>query len=132
VVFFAVLALLALLVSFGNHGFLYPVLYRWAPGWALFRGQEHPTRAVLVIEVADSSLHFDRREKGSLYARARIAEYWIVNLIDRVLEVYRDPEPDPLCPHGWRYRAVSRLAPPAVVAPVALPAVEIRVGDLLA
>lgn len=95
-------------------------------------GQEHPTRAVLVIEVADSSLHFDRREKGSLYAHARIAEYWIVNLIDRVLEVYRDPEPDPLAPHGWRYRAVSRLAPPAVVAPVALPAVEIRVGDLLA
>ena len=94
-------------------------------------GQGHPTRAVLVVEVADSSLHFDRREKGSLYARARIAEYWIVNLIDRVLEVYRDPESDPAAPHGWGYRSVSRLAPPAVVTPVALPLAQVRVGDLL-
>jgi Uma2 family endonuclease len=94
-------------------------------------GQGHPTRAVLVVEVADSSLHFDRREKGSLYARARIAEYWIVNLIDRVLEVYRDPEFDPAAPHGWGYHSVSRLAPPAVVTPVALPLAEVRVGDLL-
>lgn len=107
------------------------------PDLAVVRGrrgdysQEHPTRAVLVIEVADSSLHFDRREKGSLYARARIAEYWIVNLIDRVLEVYRAPEPDPTAPHGWRYRAVFRLAPPAMVAPVALPPAQIRVGDLV-
>lgn len=94
-------------------------------------GQGHPTRAVLVVEVADSSLHFDRREKGSLYARARIAEYWIVNLIDRVVEVYRDPEVDPTAPHGWSYRAVSRLAPPAVVAALAFPSSQIRVGDLL-
>ena len=94
-------------------------------------GQGHPTRAVLVVEVADSSLQFDRRDKGSLYARARIAEYWIVNLIDRVLEVYRDPEPDPAAPHGWHYRAMSRLSPPAVVAPMALPLVQVRVGDLL-
>ena len=94
-------------------------------------GRGHPTRAVLVVEVADSSLQFDRRDKGSLYARARIAEYWIVNLIDRVVEVYRDPEPDPAAPHGWRYRAISRLAPPAVVAPMALPSVQLRVGDLL-
>ena len=38
--FFAALVALALLVSYGNHGFLYPVFYRWAPGWAMFRGQE--------------------------------------------------------------------------------------------
>jgi hypothetical protein len=38
--YFTLLALLALGVSYGNHGFLYPVFYRWAPGWALFRGQE--------------------------------------------------------------------------------------------
>ena len=91
----------------------------------------HPRGAVLVVEVADSSLQFDRDEKGSLYARARIAEYWIVNLIDRVLEVYRDPESDPAAPHGWGYRSVSRLAPPAVVTPVALPLAQVRVGDLL-
>jgi Uma2 family endonuclease len=94
-------------------------------------GQGHPTRAVLVVEVADSSLQFDRRDKGSLYARARIAEYWIVNLIDRVLEVHRDPEPDPAAPHGWGYRSVSRLTAEALVAPAALPAAQVRVGDLL-
>ena len=91
----------------------------------------HPMRAALVVEVADSSLQFDRREKGSLYARARIAEYWIVNLIDRVLEIHRDPAPDPAAPHGWRYRSVSILAPPSVVTPVALPSARIRIADLV-
>jgi hypothetical protein len=86
---------------------------------------------VLVVEVADSSLQFDRRDKGSLYARARIAKYWIVNLIDRVIEVHRDPEPDPAAPHGWGYRSVSRLTAEALVAPAALPAAQVRVGDLL-
>lgn len=81
----------------------------------------HPTRAALVVEVADSSL----------YARARIAEYWIVNLIDRVLEIHRDPAPDPAAPHGWRYRSVSILAPPSVVTPVALPSARIRIADLV-
>ena len=91
----------------------------------------HPTRPVLVVEVADSSLRFDREEKGSLYARARIGEYWIVNLIDRVVEIYRDPAPDPSAPHGGRYRPAVTLAPPSVIAPVALPSARIRVADLL-
>src|SRR5262249_16857745 len=51
----------------------------------------HPRRPVLAIEVAESSLAFDRAQKGSLYARARIEDYWIVNLVERVLEVYREP-----------------------------------------
>lgn len=91
----------------------------------------HPTSAALVIEVADSSLEFDRREKGSLYARARIAEYWIVNLADRALEVHRDPAPDPEAPHGWRYRSVTAVTPPSVITPVALPSARIRVDALV-
>jgi Uma2 family endonuclease len=51
----------------------------------------HPSQPTLLVEVADTSLIFDRERKGSLYARARLPEYWIVNLVDRVLEVYRDP-----------------------------------------
>jgi Uma2 family endonuclease len=47
----------------------------------------HPERPILVLEVADSSLGFDRRSKGSLYARGGVQDYWIVNLVDRVLEV---------------------------------------------
>src|SRR2546430_1233550 len=52
--------------------------------------REHPARPVLVVEVAESSLQLDREHKGSLYARARLDDYWILNLVDRVLEVYRD------------------------------------------
>lgn len=91
----------------------------------------HPTRPVLVVEVADSSLRFDREEKGSLYARARIGEYWIVNLIDRVVEIYRAPTPDPAAAHGWRYGSVAILDSSSTVFPVALPSVRIRVADLL-
>src|SRR5436190_16797854 len=67
------------------------------PDVALVRGgwrdysQEHPARPVLVVEVALSSLRLDREHKGSLYARAGLGDYWILNLVDRVLEVYREP-----------------------------------------
>jgi Uma2 family endonuclease len=91
----------------------------------------HPARPVLAVEVAESSLDFDRQHKGSLYARAEIQDYWIVNLVDRILEVYRDPGPDPSAPYGWRYRSVTTLAPPAVVVPLAFPATQVAVLDLL-
>lgn len=56
----------------------------------------HPSRPVLVVEVAESSLRFDRLRKGSsLHARAGVPDYRIVNLVDRVLEVHRDPAPEP-------------------------------------
>jgi len=44
-----------------------------------------PTEAVLVVEVSQTSLAFDRRRKASIYARAGIPDYWIVNLVERVL-----------------------------------------------
>jgi Uma2 family endonuclease len=90
----------------------------------------HPTRAVLVVEVADSSLRFDRDEKGSLYARARVPEYWIVNLVAHLVEVYRDPVPDVSAPYGWRYASVSRLGPGSMVEPVAFRSARIRIADL--
>lgn len=93
--------------------------------------ESHPDRPALAIEVAESSLVFDRERKGSLYARAGIRDYWIVNLVDGVLEVYRDPEPDPSAVYGWRYRSVTALARPAVIAPLAFPSSQIAVADLL-
>jgi Uma2 family endonuclease len=92
----------------------------------------HPRRATLLLEVAESSLSFDRDTKGSLYARGAVQDYWIVNLADRVLEVYRDPGPDASAPYGWRYRSVERLTTPDRVALRGLPAVQIAVCDLLA
>lgn len=47
----------------------------------------HPSRPVLVVEVSESSLALDRDHKESLYARAGLADYWIVNLLDQTLEV---------------------------------------------
>lgn len=91
----------------------------------------HPARPALAVEVSDSSLHFDRHQKGSLYARAGIEDYWIVNLVDRVLEIYRDPIPDPSALYGWRYRSVITLVPPAVAVPLAFASSRIAVADLL-
>jgi Uma2 family endonuclease len=91
----------------------------------------HPARPALVIEVAESSLVFDRVEKGSLYARAGLADYWIVNLVDRVLEVYRDPDHDVTAPYGWRYASVERVTAPRSVAPLGVPTAVIAVAALL-
>ena len=91
----------------------------------------HPERPALAVEVADSSLHFDRHRKGSLYARAGLEDYWIVNLVDRVLEIYRDPRPDPSAVYGWRYRSVTTLTPPAVAVPLVFASSGIAVADLL-
>ena len=92
---------------------------------------EHPARPVLVVEVALSRLTFDREHKGSLYARAGLADYWILNLVDRILEIYREPVVDSAAPFGWRYASVERLGSEATAAPLAVPAARVRVSDLL-
>jgi len=91
----------------------------------------HPSTPVLVVEVAESSLRLDRRMKSGLYARARLREYWIVNLVDRVLEVYRDPQPTADAPYRAVYVSVDVLRPPATVTPLAAPHARIAVTDLL-
>jgi Uma2 family endonuclease len=91
----------------------------------------HPSRAALIVEVAESSLGLDRRFKAELYARAGLPEYWIVNLVDRTLEVHRDPRAVTGDVVRAVYRAVEVLRPPATVTPLATPAVTIPVADLL-
>ena len=101
------------------------------PGdWADYR-TDHPTRPALVVEIAETSLAFDRREKASLYARGGIRDYWVVNLVDRELEVFRDPEPNETAAYGWNYRTIEQFAPGAVVSLLALPSVQLRVSDLI-
>ena len=87
--------------------------------------------AGLILEVAESSLALDREHKGSLYARAGIADYWIVNLVDRVLEVNREPVKDNSRPFAWRYARLQVLDASASVTPLAAPSARIRVADLL-
>jgi Uma2 family endonuclease len=56
--------------------------------------REHPRadQVLLVIEVADASLSYDRNRKVTAYAGSGIPEYWIVNLVDRRIEVMSDPD----------------------------------------
>jgi len=91
----------------------------------------HPSSAVLVVEIADTSLEHDRDCKGSLYAHAGIADYWIVNLTDRRLEVYRDPAQSRRTLSGWTYRTVQYYAPGQQISPLAAPDRRIAVVDLL-
>jgi Uma2 family endonuclease len=88
---------------------------------------QHPTTAILVVEVSDTSLPLDRRRKGPIYARAGIPEYWIVNLVDRILEVYREPIETA---DGWHYRLVQRVAAGETLKPLAGSA-AVSVVDLL-
>jgi Uma2 family endonuclease len=86
--------------------------------------EEHPRSASLVVEVAGSSLGYDRREKTRLYARAAIPEYWIVNLVDRVVEVHRSPS-------ASGYRDVWSVRPSETISPLAAPAATIVVGTFV-
>jgi len=102
-----------------------------APGPLREDSEAKPSRLVLVVEIAQSSLTLDREYKASLYARARVPEYWILNLGDRVLEVYREPHPDASAPHGWAYRSRQDLAAGEHVTPLAAPTARIAVAELL-
>jgi Uma2 family endonuclease len=79
----------------------------------------HPTAALLIVEVADSSLAQDRITKTALYAAAGIPEYWVVNLRTRQVDVRRDPT-------SAGYRAMSTLGvsetitSPLLDAPIAI------------
>jgi Uma2 family endonuclease len=90
----------------------------------------HPSRPLLLVEVAETSLAIDRLRKGSLYARAGIADYWVVNLIEEVLEVYREPVFAP-SDSDWKYDSVRLLRRNAIITPLAAPRPRIRVAALL-
>jgi Uma2 family endonuclease len=87
--------------------------------------------ALLVVEVSDTTLSYDRYHKMSLYAAGGIADYWIVNLVQRQLEVYRDPVADSTQLFGFRYNSRTILDPPDKVSPLAAPQASITVADLL-
>jgi Uma2 family endonuclease len=86
--------------------------------------KDHPSSAVLVVEVADSSLRHDRLRKLPLYARWAIPEVWIVDLGEPALEVYRDPT-------GERYRSRMVLRGGDCVSPLSYPDAVLAVADLL-
>jgi hypothetical protein len=68
---------------------------------------------------------------GRLYARARLSEYWIVNLADRMLEVHRNPCPDNRAPCGWAYSVMLTLGSSEHIVPLVAPSARILIADLL-
>jgi len=83
-----------------------------------------PDDVFLLIEVSDSTVDYDQREKLPAYGRAGIAEVWIVNLNDLTVEVYREPHFD-----GYGSKTVLRAGSQAV--PLAFPDAVVDVGELL-
>jgi len=90
-----------------------------------------PTSAVLVVEVADSSLFLDTTKKAELYATAGVPDYWVIDLDGRRLLVYRDPAPFPAGLGATAYRTHQTLGPADSIAPLAAPGAAVRVADLL-
>jgi Uma2 family endonuclease len=84
----------------------------------------HPTRALLVIEVAGASLQKDRGIKTALYATADIPEFWLVNLAEKIVEVHRQPV-------AGRYAEIRRVGIDGRLEPSAFPAMSIPVSDVL-
>ncbi len=82
-----------------------------------------PADTLLVIEICDSSLRYDREVKVPLYAAQGVPEVWLVDLQHRRLELYREASAD-------GYRLILRPAPGEVIAPVLLPEVRLRVDEI--
>jgi Uma2 family endonuclease len=96
------------------------------PGSVWDYTRAHPTSALLVVEVAASSLPKDRLSKSRIYAAAAIPEYWVINLRDHCVEVFHQPD-----------AALGQYADSAIarhgdrLALVALPGTQVMVDDLL-
>lgn len=80
---------------------------------------------LLVVEVADTSLGYDRTVKQRLYARAGVPEMWIVDTDGQAVELYRDPGPA-------GYRESRHVSRDGILRPLAFPDVAITVADLFA
>ncbi len=87
--------------------------------------RQHPDSAFLVIEVADSSLRKDRLAKVRVYARAGVPEYWILNLVEKIVEVHTGPS-------ATGYATVTQHRSGETLHPTAFADIEVNLGALLA
>ena len=107
------------------------------PDVAIIRGairdfsESLPQTAVLIIEISDTTLHYDRTTKASLYAAAGVEDYWIVNLKARQVEVHRTPIEHAKAKFGWTYQDKTEFKAEDSVSPLAASEAKIKVADLL-
>jgi Uma2 family endonuclease len=99
--------------------------------WQRQGQRANPTTALLIVEVADTTLETDRGRKARLYAAAGILDYWLLNLVDGQLEQFRDPVADASVEFGHRYGNVTILPRTASVSPLHVPTAMIPVEQLL-
>ena len=94
--------------------------------WSRGNSKRHPApeEVFLIIEVADTSLRYDREEKLRAYAATGIREFWLLNLQDDILEIYRQPE-------GPAYREQLTIPADGAASPLAFPDVTIALADIL-
>ena len=83
-----------------------------------------PDHIRLVVEVTASTLRFDLTTKAGLYARALIAEYWVLDINSRRIIVHRDPA-------QGKYSSIVAYGEEEFLSPLAAPSAQVRVGDLL-
>lgn len=105
------------------------------PDIAVIRGnprdfvQALPSAAALIVEVSLSTLAYDRTRKAALYARAAIADYWIINLNTHQVEVHRNPIA--LAEDVFGYADITFYHSGQAIAPLAMPNAVVAVADLL-
>ncbi len=95
-------------------------------GGILDYSEQHPRpdQVYLVVEVADSTLKQDCEVKDKLYAQAGITDYWVLDLPNRQVHIFRDPMPD-----GYKYHLI--LKEPNQISPLAFPEMAIALSSIL-
>ena len=90
-----------------------------------------PQTADLVIEISDTTLSYDRNRKASLYAKFGIKDYWVLNLKNRTLEVYRQPIEDENAFYGFNFAEKTTYTETGDASPLVKPDAKIKVADIL-
>ncbi len=88
-------------------------------------GKAEAKDVLLLIEVSDSTVKYDRDVKMRIYAEAEIAEVWLVNLPRQILEVHLEPE-------NGKYKLVKKYEKNESVAPSLLPDIKLKISDVIA
>jgi Uma2 family endonuclease len=106
------------------------------PDVSLLSGPPCPPAVVapetlLVIEVSETTLRYDRGRKASLYASKQILDYWVVDVLGKQVEVFRDPVPDKSQKYGWRYNSVKPFGLQEQVTPLVSPDISIPIASFL-
>lgn len=91
--------------------------------------EAHPKSALLVVEIAETTLLYDRTTKAEIYAQAGISEYWILNLKERTVEAYRNPSKNGSRKYYYAEQTIYRED--QFISPLAMPKAKLKVAEFL-